>query len=340
MKIINIFLLLLCFVFCSTSGFTKDGQIDIEELIRRKEAEQQSIENISATLHQVTGNVKNDVKNKLNGIFRNEDDEIVKFDDTSDEINLEYFINLFTDNSIRRAVTDYINKIAAYIKNNADANNSEIIDFPFSVIPFVICIIMSLILCSISTVSGKEATAFPMVIKDALPNLKSYDKKADELKNNVILPIQVKKYKTKELRKTSLTVENTLEDFYGYEFESWLQIGEQAVNNLESFSNDYEFKNVYNYYQKKIIPSGRSLEDSIAETDAAEISLEGIEDKDNSLLTLLMKSRFSNRFAGSEINGVNSMLNQTDLAYISVLSENTNHDTDNSNDFWSVNAWV
>ena len=340
MRKINIILLFISLILCSIACFARDGQIDIEELIKRKEAEQQSIQNISAALNQVIGNDKKDIQNKLDGFLRNEDDEIVKFDDTGDEINLEYFRNIITDNSLLKAVSLYINKSADYINNNKKALNNDYLDFPFSFISFMVSIIGALILCSVSTVSGREASTFPMVIKDADPDYKSLDKKADELNENKILPIQVRKYKPKDVKKTSLSVENSPENSYGYDYDSWLQTGQQAMIELEKYSNDKEFSNVYKYFQKKRVLSGRALEDSVAEIDEADISFEGIDDKDDSLLTLLIKSKNTNKFAGRELDGINTMLNQTDLAYISVLSENKIDEAENSRDFWSANAWV
>ena len=88
--------------------------------------------------------------------------------------------------------------------------------------------------------------------------------------------------------------------------------------NLESFSNNQEFKNVYNYYHKNSVLSGHILEDALSEADCAETSLMDIDDKNNSLLILFMKSKMTNKYAGSETNGLNSIANQTDFAYISV----------------------
>ena len=334
----KIFLLLL-FVFiisCSNASFARDGQIDIDELIKRKEAERQSLEKISNTLNQLTSKDKGELTKKLNSFIRNEDDEIVKFDDSNDEINLQYFINIFNDNFLRNAVFNYLNKVASYINNTSEQVKTVEIQFP--VIPIIISFFASLLICSLSTITGKEATFFPMVIKDAVPDYKSIDKKIDKLEEQKILPLKVKKYKPVNNNNTSSSIENSLEDSYGYNYDLWLSIGEQAVINLESFSNDQEFKNVYSHYHKNFVLSGHILEDAISESDVAEADLENINDKDNSLLSLLIKSRISNRFAGSELSGVNYMLTQTDLAYVSVFSDNKI--SDNSSQFWSENAWV
>ena len=339
MKYISI-IILFVFLFCSISCFAQDGQIDIDELIRKREAEQQSIEKLTSTLNQLTGNDKGELSNKFNSFIRNEDDEIVKFDDTSDEINLQFFVNLFNDNFIRNSVNDCLKKASIYINNKTEKD--IFITLPYSEIIFVFCICVATLICSVSTITGKEASTFPMVIKDAEPDWKSIDKKINNLMDKKIIPLQVKKYKPIQDNNNSDEHFNPLEASYDYDYDAWLKIGKQAMSNLESFSNDQEFKNVYNHYHTNFVLSGYILEDAISEANSAEATLTDIDDKNNSLLTLMIKGKMANRFAGTEINGVNYISNQTDLAYISVFSENADNtqNEDNLNDFWSANAWV
>jgi hypothetical protein len=340
MKKINFFLFIIIFIFVSIGCFARDGQIDIEELIRRKEAENQSLEKISSALNQITEKDKNELTKKINPFLNNDDDEIVKFDDSSDEINLEYFINIFNDNVVRKAVIDSINKVSEYIKNKTEQTNE--IELPYSLIPFIFSILSSLIICSISTISGKEASVFPMVIKDTESDWKSVDKKLNNLEENKIIPLQVRKYRPAKDSKNPNAIADTLEDTYGYDYDSWMNSGQQALLNLESFSNNNEFKNVYNHFKKKRVVYGRILDEALAEADDADKVLIDIEDKNNSLLSLLIKSRLTNKVAGDDINANNSMLEQTDLAYITVFSDNTEigQKADNANDFWAGHAWV
>jgi hypothetical protein len=340
MKKINFFLLFISFIFVSIACFARDGQIDIEELIRRKEAENQSLEKISSALNQITEKDKNELTKKINPFLRNEDDEIVKFDDSSDEISLEYFINIFNDNVVRKAVFDFINKLSEYINNKTEQTNE--IELPYSLIPFIFSILSSLIICSISTISGKEASVFPMVIKDTESDWKSVDKKLNNLEENKIIPLQVRKYRPAKDSKNPNAIADTLEDTYGYDYDSWMNSGQQALLNLESFSNNNEFKNVYNHFKKKRVVYGRILDEALVETDDADKVLIDIEDKNNSLLCLLIKSRLTNKVAGEDLNANTSMLDQTDLAYITVFSDNTEigQKADNANDFWAGHAWV
>ena len=337
---ISIFIIFISLFFYSVPCFARDGQIDIEELIQRKEAEKQNIEKITKTLNQFTDKDKSELTKKLSSFIRNEDDEIEKFDDDSDEINLQYFINIFNDNVIRSKVVTYISKTASYIKNNAETSNS--LEPLYSLIPFGFCVFASLIICSISTISGKEASVFPMVIKDAQRDWKSLDEKVNRIEEKKVIPIQVKKYKPASEKNNSNSIDNSLESFYSYDYELWQGIGKQAMVNLQSFSNDQEFKNVYNHYNRKNVVSGHILEDELNETDAAELVLSDLTDKNNSLLTLMIKSRLANRFAGNGQSEVNYMLNQTDLAYISVFSDNYDNSqkADNTNDLWSAHSWV
>lgn len=340
MKNISIFIIFISMFFCSWSCLARDGQIDIEELIQRKEAEKQNLEKISNALNQITGKDKGELTNKLNSFVRNEDDEIVKFDDNSDEINLQYFINIFNDNALRNSVVNNLNKAAACIKNNSDKSNC--LEPLYSLIPFIFSVFASLIICSISTITGKESSTFPMVIKDAQQDWKTLDEKMKNIEQKKVIPLKVRKYKPIAEKDTANSLNNSLEAFYNYDYDLWQGIGEQAMMNLQSFSNDQEFKNVYNHYHKNSVVSGHILEDALNESDAAENVLSNLNDKNNSLLTLMIKSRMSNRFAGKELNAVNYMLNQTDLAYISVFSDDLVdcQKADNSNDFWSAHAWV
>ena len=340
MQNISIFIIFILLVFCSISCFARDGQIDIEELIQRKEAEKQNLEKISKTLNQITGKDKGELTNKLSSLIRNEDDEIEKFDDDSDEINLQYFINIFNDNTLRNAVIKYIKIAASYIKNNSENNNC--LEPLYSLIPFAFSIFVSLIICSISTISGKEASAFPMVIKDAQQDWKAIDEKINRIEEKKVIPIKVTKYKPTSEKKNASSIDNSMESFYNYDYDLWQGIADQAMLNLQSFSNDQEFKNVFNHYHKNYVISGRPLEDTLTETDAAESVLNDLDDNDNSLLTMMIKSRLTNKYAGNDLNSINYMLNQTDLAYISVFSDNFDNSqkADNSNDLWSAHAWV
>lgn len=341
----KIIVIIYMFVLMAITAFAQDGQIDIDKLIERKEFEQQKIEEIGETLREITKKAANgEVKDKIKDFLKNEDDEIVKFDDSSDEINLDYFINLFNDNSARRKIKEIIDKFAEYIKNTnkKSSNNADnsLFSIPYYSITISICMLFSLIICSISTVNGKEASNFSMIKEENNKKLEDIDKQINKIEEKQTIAFHRKRINKPE-KKVTISIENSLEESYEYNSEVWQQIAQQAITNLGSYSGDEEFKNVYIHYKKRVVLSGRPVEDALNEVDSAEKALSDITDKDNSLLNILIKSKNATKYAGNDINNVNSLLIGTDLAYLSTLSDNFNSENkDKANEFWSANAWV
>ena len=298
----------------------KDGQIDLDEIIQRKEAEMKAIEKITSTLHQVSG--------RFDPTTRNEDDEIVKDDDTSDEINIDYFVNILSDHKIYEIIKEFIQNFANYIENEPE-NKEDKNESPFLLfsIIYIVSFGIAMVISSISTVSSKETSNFNMVMKGIIPDLSELD-----MKNSLIVENQFTTLSYENINQNNVE-RNYGETIQNNHLDKFQQIEQLAISSLESFSNDDELKRVYKYYKKSRVRSGRALEDAIMDADEALKSyLSQCTNID--LLPLLIISQHTNKSGGNEIYNSNQHLPSLDVSYLEALS--ANH-TEFDNKIWSEN---
>lgn len=304
--------------------FARDGQIDIDEIIKRQEAERQSIEKISQTLNQITG--------KFDPTTRNEDDEIVKNDDKSDEINIDYFMNILSDNQLYSSIKEKIKKFVNYIGNNNNQIEKNELSFIFYSLIVLISFGFAILLNSVAPVTGKEVANFYMIIKDNIPNLSDIDNKNSQLVENQLNNISRVNFDENNINTYIDNDYNAQNSNTEYGLDSYQQLSQLAIAKLESFSNNSEFRAAYNHFQKNRVISGRALEDISQEAD--EVIANNPSDLNNqSLINLIMMSKNSNKYAGNEINDINSELNCMDIAFLESLSNNQLN-TEN-NEIWA-----
>ena len=157
-------------------------------------------------------------------------------------------------------------------------------------------------------------------ISDNLPKLSEIDNK-----NSLLVENQLNNLTHINLVETKITSnledENILQNSQEYGLNNYQRVGELAIAKLETFSNDSEFKSAYKHFQKNRVISGRALEDIAQEADEVKINNSSSE-INNSFITLLMISKNSNKYAGNEINDINSELNCMDIAFLESFSNN------------------
>ncbi len=114
------------------------------------------------------------------------------------------------------------------------------------------------------------------------------------------------------------------------EFESWQNIGEQAVAQLKDFANDAQFKIVYEYFNtKNLALSDRAIEVSLSDAEKAKIYVIDTKDLDSeSILTTIIKSNSINRYSGKRLANTNPSVIRTDIAMLMALTDSSGDNRD------------
>ena len=309
--VLTIILFVTSIILLPSKCFAKEGQIDLEEIIKRKESEKQTLEKITSTLHEVSG--------RFDPTTRNEDDEIVKNDDTSDEINIDYFVDILSDNNLYVKLIDFAKNIVNYIENDKDnfkENNDNF--FLYFTILIMSSFSLALVINSLATVTGKEASRFNMIMKDTVPNFEELDSK-----NSLLVENQVNNLAHLQVGESQKDINSESFNTKEKECDRLQLLGQNTLANLASFSDDFEFKTIYRHFHKNRVVSGRALEDAIAEADEVfkSCTSPGSSNEQN-LLPYLVISQNSNKCGGNEIYNVNSELSCIDIAFMEALSAN------------------
>lgn len=114
------------------------------------------------------------------------------------------------------------------------------------------------------------------------------------------------------------------------EFESWQNIGEQAVAQLKDFANDAQFKIVYEYFNtNKLALSDRAMEASLSDAEKAKMYIIDTKDLDaESILNTIIKSNSINRYSGKRLANTNPSIIRTDIAMLMALADSSGDNRD------------
>ncbi len=310
--------ILFLIIFLPFMCFAKDGQIDIDEIIRMQNAQKEALQKLNSTLNQLNG--------RYDYVTRNEDDEIVKDDDTSDEINIDYFKNILTDEDLLGKVKNLMCTITTYISNEKSSNeiNSSVW---FYLLNNLIVFGFSLALCSLSTVTAREASYFPIVRKENFTDLSQLDTKVSLISEN--------KYAVKiDVDDNEILTNKQSNNSKISDYESVKIVVEQALQRLKSKDNE-NLKLMYSHFKKSRVLSGRALEDSIQELCESNSNLN--DNSPNSVFESMIIIKNINMYSGNGINHKNPLLSSLDMAYLSTIS-NSNNKENIDNKLWAENS--